>query len=240
LLRLGLFDVVRAAYQLAFNRPYRQYLREKERLFGDFVRPDSLVFDLGANQGEFSLLFSRIGARVVAVEPNPPLAEKLRSRFGKSQVVEAAVGSEPGRATLYLGRDSNYSTISEQWKPVVEGRNRLSEGSVEVEVTTLDALIEAFGVPVFVKIDVEGHELAVLRGLSTPIDGLLFEFQCPLLDDFKASVAVLENLAAYEYGIESDGVVSWMDPGAVKVRVDELCRSGPGSGDILVRRRGTN
>jgi FkbM family methyltransferase len=238
-LRLGVFDVARAAYQVVFNRAYRTYLRERQRLFEIFVRPNSLVFDLGANKGEFSLLFSRIGADVVAVEPNPFLAEGLRSRFGASRVVEAAVGAEPGRATLYLGLDSNYSTISERWKPVVEERQRLTDTAVDVDVTTLDALIDRFGMPSFAKIDVEGHELEVFRGLSSPIDALLFEFQCPLFDEFEATVGRLEQLARYEYGIESDGVVGWMTPENITGCVGDMCRSGAGSGDVFARRRGS-
>ena len=198
------------------------------------------MFDLGANHGEHFLFFTRLGARVVAVEPNPQLAEKLRSRLGKGRVVEAAVGADPGRADLHLGVDSNYSTISERWKPVVEERGRLSEASIEVEVTTLDALIDQFGQPSFVKIDVEGNELDVLRGLSEPVDALLFEYQCPLFDEFEAAVGLLDQLASYEYGVEEANVVDWMDSERLRVRVRELCQTGAGSGDVYVRGRPTD
>src|SRR5829696_2692577 len=124
-LRLHVFDAARVAYQATFNREYRAYLRRHQRLFETFVKPDDLVFDVGANKGEFSLVLGRIGARVVAVEPNPALADDLRLRFRKARVVEAAVSGEPGRATLYLGADSNYSTISDRWKRVAESRGRL-------------------------------------------------------------------------------------------------------------------
>lgn len=53
--------------------------------------------------GERTALFCRLGARVVAIEPNPELASRLRRRFPDAQVVEAAVGDKVGKANLHLG-----------------------------------------------------------------------------------------------------------------------------------------
>lgn len=235
-LRMGVLDQARGAYQTVFNRPYREKLRERRLLFQELVRPQSLVFDIGAHMGEYSVIFRQLGAKVVAVEPNPALAERLRLRFRGAEVVEAAVSATPGRADLFLGADTNYSTISEAWKPVVESRDRLSGESVEVEVTSFDALIERFGVPAFAKVDVEGKERDVLQGLSTPVDALMFEFQCPLVEDAVASVERLDSLAAYEFGLEDKNVITWADAGTVVDRLRGLCASGAGSGDVFARR----
>jgi FkbM family methyltransferase len=236
ILRLGLFEPLRLAYQFVFNRPYRRRLQEWRRLFQELVRPNSLVFDIGANKGELTAIFRRMGARVVAVEPNHELADRLRRRFRDAKVVEAAVASQEGRAVLHLGLDSNYSTISERWKPIVAGRSRLSGLSVEVAVTTLDSLIARFGAPSFVKVDVEGNELEVFRGLSSAVDGFMFEYQCPLLDDFEASVGALDRLARYEYGTDVGGRLEWTDAESIIRKVRRACEEGAGSGDVFVRR----
>ena len=70
-----------------------------DRLYGDFVRPGDLVFDVGAHVGDRVASFRRLGARVVAVEPQPAMVRVLRLLYGRSKsvAIEAvAVGREPG------------------------------------------------------------------------------------------------------------------------------------------------
>lgn len=234
-LRLGVFEVLRGVYQSALNRSYRRELQRQQRLFGNFVAPGSLVFDLGANKGEYTAVFVALRAQTVAVEPNPELAERLRQRFRRIEVVESAVGAEEGSATLYLGTDSNYSTISERWKTVTARRNRLSSDSVQVQVTTLDVLIDTFGVPQFVKIDVEGNELPTIRGLTRPIEALVFEYQCPLLDDFRSCCGLLEAIGPYEFGVAREHRIKWGDAHQVAEAIERDCRAGKGSGDVFAR-----
>jgi len=237
-LRLGLYDPVRSLYQAAFNRSYRNHLRERQQFFAPFIPRKGLVFDIGANHGDLTLLFTRCGARVVAVEPNPPLAAKLRARFPLHEIIEAAVSDQPGRATLTLGTESYYSTIDNRWKPVVAERGRLSDRTVDVACTTLDALIARMGVPVFIKLDVEGHELAALRGLTHAVNAVYFEYQSPLLADADVAMTHLEHLAAYDFGLEvQGGMIRWGDRCSTLGEMRERAERGIGSGDVLARRR---
>ena len=73
-----------------------------------------------------------------------------------------------------------------------------------VQVTTLDGLIQEFGVPKFCKIDVEGYEPQVLNGLSTPLPALSFEFHQETLDEVEACLNRLVQLGAYEFNF-ADG-----------------------------------
>ena len=70
---------------------------------------------------------------------------------------------------------------------------------VEVPVTTLDALIEVYGVPAFCKIDVEGMETDILRGLSTPIPLIAVEYLPAAMDMAREGVELIEGLGGYEF-----------------------------------------
>lgn len=235
-LRLGLYEPLRDLYHATLNRPYRQQLLERQRLFERFIHPDDLVFDLGANHGDFAVVFRRLQAHVICVEPNPPLAAKLRGRFGAENVVEAAVGDQVGSATLYLGSDSNYSTIVPSWLGITKERDRLSTDTVTVPVTTLDTLIARFGTPAFVKIDVEANELAVLRGLSHAVNGLIFEYQCPRIDEVPAMVDHLDTLAIYRYAYLHQGALQWGTRAELWAHLTAKCATGVQSGDIYAQR----
>ena len=234
-LRLGVFDSLRGIYHVVLNRDYRRELADLQLAFRPLIAPGSLVFDVGANKGELTAVFSQLGAKVVSVEPNPALAEHLRRRFRRALVVEAAVGSNEGTTTLHLGIDSGHSTVSGRWKVVAKGRDRFSGSTVPVPVTTLDALIERYGTPAFVKIDVEGNELAVLRGLSKPVQALCFEYQCLLLDELRLSFDAIEALGAYQFGRPQGTHIKWTDCPTVMASIQSDCGRGVESGDVFAR-----
>ena len=143
------------------------------------VGPDDVVFDIGANLGDKSAWFLGRGARVVCVEPQPALIAHLKSRFAGEQnisVVGKGVGDTPGILTMSINRAAPVlSTFSQVWK---SGRfsGQVWDDAVEVEITTLDALIKEYGNPTYTKIDVEGFEKNVVRGLSTKTGTLSVEF----------------------------------------------------------------
>jgi FkbM family methyltransferase len=204
-----MFDSVRAARGVIRSlRIYygdRQRREALDRHYARFVAKDDLVFDIGSHVGDRVAAFRRLGARVIAVEPQPALAKTLRLIYGRDRgvtLVESAVGREPGRVALKLNLDNpTVSTASEafiaaaQDAPGWEGQHWIR--TVEVPVTTLDALIARHGLPRFIKIDVEGYEAEVLAGLSTPAPALSFEFTTIQCDIACACVA---RCAAIGYG----------------------------------------
>src|SRR5438132_9394773 len=185
--------------------PGRQ--RRWRRLYTGFVRPGDLVFDVGAHAGNRTRAFASLGCRVVAVEPQPDFIALLHVLFDRSrqiEIVHAAVDAAPGRAALSISdRTPTVTTLAPAWRdaraldPDFE-RVRWNR-HLQVDTTTLDALIERFGVPDFVKIDVEGSESAVLAGLSRPIRNLSFEFLPRALDDVEACLFRLGILGKYEF-----------------------------------------
>ena len=183
-------------------------LRFYRGLLGPGPEPP-LVFDVGANRGQRTDVFLRLGARVVAVEPDEAnqrlLARKYRGRLRKRTVaivckaVSDAVGSGTLRVT-YPG--SGLNTLSEKWVRTL-GENPGKLGArVEfplrrtVETTTLASLMESHGVPRYIKIDVEGHELPVLRGLPRPVPFVSFEANLPeFMPEAAECIGILSRLS---------------------------------------------
>lgn len=143
-----------------------------------------LIFDVGANYGNRVKIFLRIGAKVIAIEPQPQCAASLRSTFNQSDnvvVIEKALGASINEAvSLHTGGPSTIASMSTSWIAAVKRSGRFSEFSwdekVDVSMTTLDQLIGDYGVPDFIKIDVEGYELEVLKGLNTAVSAVSIEF----------------------------------------------------------------
>jgi FkbM family methyltransferase len=158
-----------------------------------FVGPGELCFDVGANLGNRTAILSDIGCQVVSIEPQPLCLKRLRKLFGKSKnviIVDAAVGQCEGMGELAICEDEpTISTMSEKW--MTEGRfagNNQWTKKIEVRITTLDSLIAQYGTPKFCKIDVEGFELAVIKGLSSPVSYLSFEFTREFFADAKSCI----------------------------------------------------
>jgi FkbM family methyltransferase len=155
-----------------------------DRLYGGLVRRGDLVFDVGAHVGDRVASFRRLGARVVAIEPQPAMVKVLKLFYGRSAdvAIEAvAVGRAIGATIMMVNADNpTVSTAS----PAFVSAARDAPGwdtqrwttSVEVPVTTLDALIGKHGLPAFIKIDIEGFEAEALHGLSRAVTALSFEF----------------------------------------------------------------
>lgn len=154
-----------------------------DHLYSGFVRSGDLVFDIGAHVGDRVASFRRLGARVVAVEPQPSLVRVLKLLYRNADVAieTAAVGRSVGMTELIINVDNpTVSTASSKF--IHAARNapgweaQTWSKSIQVPMTTLNALIEKHGTPVFIKIDVEGFEEETLQGLSYPIKALSFEF----------------------------------------------------------------
>jgi FkbM family methyltransferase len=207
---------------LYYTIPLRQ--RRLRRLYGQFVKPGDLVFDIGAHVGNRARAFAALGCRVVALEPQPDFARLLRALFGRSPqvvIVESAVAAAVGRGSLSLSeRTPTVTTLAMEWQAAREKEPDFAgvqwNRQIDVDTTTLDGLIERFGVPAFVKIDVEGSEPAVLAGLGYPVPALSFEYLPRALPEAESCLSRLAALGPYQFNWsigETSQLVSdrWLD-----------------------------
>jgi FkbM family methyltransferase len=174
------------------------------RLYGAFVKSGDLVFDVGAHVGDRTAAFRSLGARVVAVEPQPAILKVLRALYGRDRAVAIepqAVGRSAGTLDLELNlANPTVSTASRAFVQAADGapgwEGQEWTRTVRVPVTTLDALIARHGVPVFIKIDVEGFEAEALAGLTRAVPALSFEFTTIARD---VAAACIERCCALGY-----------------------------------------
>jgi len=141
------------------------HMRRMARFYGQFIRPGDLAFDIGAHVGSRTLAWSRLGGRIVAVEPVPQAVRTLRVLFGRSKdvvLLPAAVGATVGSLQMLVSeREPTVSTLSAEWaERMLRERHAFArtrwDRSIQVPVTTLDALIRQHGEPAFCKIDTGG------------------------------------------------------------------------------------
>ena len=218
------------------------------RLYARFIKPGDLVFDVGAHVGDRIAAFRRLGARVVACEPQPALVTMLRLIYGRDKtvkIVPVAVGRATGQIDLKINVDNpTVSTASPDFVKASEGapgwEGQTWDKSIKVPVTTLDALIARHGLPSFMKIDVEGFEAEALAGLTQPVAALSFEFTTIQRDIARACVARCQALGYIRYNAalgESQTLVhdEWQNADAI-VRWLEGLPMEANSGDVYATR----
>ncbi|HEY3760397.1 MAG TPA: FkbM family methyltransferase [Verrucomicrobiae bacterium] len=197
----GLYQRLKASvaydFYWAMTDPHWVTDRAKEVEFYRSVllgfRKGDMIFDIGANEGCKTDIFLRLGAKVVAMEPDDANLEILNDKFLRNRIFprpvcieKKAVSSQAGTTTMWIDRPgSALNTLNPKWAGILkEDATRFNQrmdfaSQKTVETTTLEDLISRHGRPFYVKIDVEGHELNVLRGLKQTVPYLSFEVNLP-------------------------------------------------------------
>ncbi len=166
------------------------------------LNSDDLFFDIGAHLGEKSKKILNKDLKIVMLEPLPQCVKQLRENFKNNknvEILEKAVGRTVGNMTLEVNsKMPTISTMAKHWK---NGRfsNQKWDQKISVEVTTLDHLIKIYGLPNYIKIDVEGFELDVLLGLSRKAGIISFEFTSEFLDQSTKCLNHLKDIGYDEF-----------------------------------------
>jgi len=176
------------------------------------LKPGCVFMDIGANVGYFSLLAgSLVGptGKVIAVEPNHDVAVQLKQNAAKSEVTNIALeevccSESAGQRTFFLSEAMNSGKSS------LSQANAEGSRSLEIACTTVDLLVDGYNLQRVdaVKVDVEGAEMEVLRGMRSTLaqfrPALLIELLPPLLARFSATAEdVIEFLAQQGYSMTS-------------------------------------
>ncbi|HZA14636.1 MAG TPA: FkbM family methyltransferase [Myxococcaceae bacterium] len=228
-----------------YGQPWRW--RRRRAFYGQFIRPGSLCMDIGSHVGDRIRTWLELGARVVAIEPQPRFLGLLRALYGGRRRVELlgiGLAEVPGHRILHVStRTPTVSTFSVDWIEDVRRDARFRriewDRQIPVDVDTLDNLILRYGEPAFCKIDVEGHELNVLQGLSRPLPALSFEYIPVARKRACACIDRLSEVGAYLFRRSSVETMRWMDRewlSAPEIK-DALQAMPPGdrSGDVYAR-----
>ena len=206
-----------AAEWLGIARSFRMYYasprhtRRMTRFYAQFIRPGDLCFDIGAHVGSRVHVWSRLGARIVAVEPQPACLRVLRRWYGNRanvRLVGRALAAAPGRQRMLISRRTpTVTTLSREWASAVKRKQSFAgvhwDTEIDVPVTTLDSLIEQYGEPVFCKIDVEGYEHEVLQGLTRPLRCLSYEYIPGAVEFALVCLDRIQSLGEYEFNASS-------------------------------------
>jgi FkbM family methyltransferase len=224
---------------------------KRKQFYSTFINRNDLCFDVGANMGNRIAPMLSIKAKIVAIEPQKACIKYLRYKFKKQiEIIAKGLGEHEGFYDFYPSNMNVISSFSSEWiNSVKNGRFKDYKWgkAVKIEMTTLDNLIKRFGIPAFIKIDVEGYELEVLKGLSSPIKNISFEYTVP--EQLEKVYKCLEQLEKINPNIEFNYSIAesmilvfsrWLSITEMKEYLNTTNFISSGFGDIYVRQCNEN
>ncbi|MFZ4400852.1 MAG: FkbM family methyltransferase [Bacteroidales bacterium] len=211
------------------------------------MKEGDLYFDVGANDGNRIQPIMDAGIKIIAIEPQKECIKYLKSKFGdKITIIPKGLGEKEEIKIFNVSTINVLSSFSEEWIERTQNSGRYGDAQwfkkEEVEITTLDKLIEEFGIPRFIKIDVEGYELEVLNGLSKSIDTISYEYTVPEQTDralmcLKRIIEINgENIRCnYSIGESMEWALKeWISPDEMIREIHSQAFINSGFGDIYV------
>ncbi|MDR2920968.1 MAG: FkbM family methyltransferase [Tannerella sp.] len=226
----------------------KKYEEKILQFYKQIVYRGDLVFDIGANIGNRTIPFLRMGAKVIAVEPQEKCRKYLQKKLKKYRggvIVPKGVGGKEGTSEFFISNATTISSFSKEWIDSMK-KERFKDFDwnkrVMIEMTTLDLLIEEYGLPSFIKIDVEGYEPEVLKGLSKPVKMVSFEYAVPE-QRTKALMCIelLEKISSryvFNYSIGEDMIFhlpEWVKSEEMKMIIDSDEFQETSCGDVYAK-----
>ncbi len=197
---------------------------ESTREIANILKPGNVVVEAGANIGYYALMESRlIGKKgiVYAVEPSPKNFENLNRNIKLNKITnmktyQLAIGDKIGKAKMNISPYSNLSSLVKQ-------KNRRITKTIEVKVTTMDNFLKGKRHPNFIRMDVEGYEYNILKGMKGILKSKkpmkIFIELHPHIMKKKQTIYVLEILK--KHGFETRKVIRSVTVAEMKVMARE-------------------
>lgn len=240
-------------YNLSLTLIYAFTRKKLLKFYSQFINKDDLCFDIGANFGYRTDIFLKLGARVVAVEPQEACIKELQKKYGDNNkviLVQKAISDKDGEEVLMTSDSHTLSSMSREWMDSIKSSEMFFvstnafnwQKSVKVQAITLNQLIQDYGKPSFCKVDVEGYEYKVLKGLSEPIDTVSFEFT-PTTTFIPLAISTIGHLASigkvkfnYSFGESVSMVLNeWVGPDEISDILSNMLTKAHISGDIYAK-----
>jgi FkbM family methyltransferase len=234
------------------GKRFRAHRREMISFYSQFVNSGDLCFDVGANLGSRVDVFLACGARVVAVEPQENCIRYLRLKYGKNRnviLIDKGLGDAEGEAELFISsEDSATSSMSADRITRVSSARHLArerwDRTRAIRLTTIDKLVALYGQPVFCKIDVEGFEYQVLKGLSSPIKALSFEYTPEYMESTLNCIRHLATLGSFTFNYSPAesmifALLTWVGSNEILGVMNSIPTQEP-CGDVYARLLGNH
>jgi len=217
--------------------------------YSGFITPNMKIIDVGVNVGNYSQAFLNFGAKVIGLEPQKYCQNILRKRFKNAtnfKLIPLASGSKVSTEEIHTPTSHTVASMNKNWIDSVKQSNRFN-GEVwnkteTISVTTLDLIIKENFIPDYIKIDVEGYELEVLKGLNHQINFISFEITLPEMKQSAIDcVNEIARIGNYVYTIPSEDKImdtkNWYSKSEIISQLESLSQSNKKvSSDIFCKK----
>jgi FkbM family methyltransferase len=190
-------------------------------MLNEIIKKGDLVFDVGCNIGGKSEKYLDLGASVIGFEPQPHCINKILHKFKGNinfKLEPVALDSKKGTGFIY---ESNADTISSMSLDFInttkDGRfkGHVWDNKLDINIDTLDNMINKYGIPSFIKIDVEGYEYQVLTGLTQSVNMVSIEFTPELCNKSIECIEYVDKLncgeSLFNYGSRENDVFTFKE-----------------------------
>jgi FkbM family methyltransferase len=233
----------------------RQFERKVARFYAQLLKRGDVYFDVGANIGNrISPIIGTLRkgkGKIVAIEPQAECVAVLKKKFGsKIVIIPKGCGEHEGEQAMAISNDDNrLSSFAAGWIEATGESGRFASMTTgwnekrTIKMTTLDRLIEEFGTPRFIKIDVEGYELEVLKGLTQPVEMISFEYTTPesteqCIECIKRINDISQGKILCNYSVGESmewALPEWLSFKEMIAQIASTSVFGEGFGDIYVK-----
>ncbi|MBX3164158.1 MAG: FkbM family methyltransferase [Bacteroidetes bacterium] len=217
--------------------------------YSDFIFPEMKIIDVGANVGNYSQVFLNLNAKVIGVEPQKFCQNILKKRFRNNQnfkLISAASGAVVSSSIIHKSKSHTIASMNKNWIGNVTQSNRFKNENWKdeeiVSVTTMDNIIKENFVPDYIKIDVEGYEKEVLKGLNHAVNFISFEITLPEMKQAAIDcVNEISRIGNYVFVIPNQDklidIKEWFSKTDVLAYIEELSKQSTEiSADIFCKK----